>query len=47
MGRGKHKNWSYSEKRKLYNERKKQEGYPKGGYNKPPQKPYTKSKRNN
>jgi len=47
MGRGKHKNWSHSEKRKRYKERRAQEGYPKGGYNVVPEKPYAKPKRNN
>ena len=31
MGRGQHKNHSHSEKRKAYNIRRKQKGYPRGG----------------
>jgi len=45
MGRGLHKNWSHSEKRKRYLERRKQPDYPKGGFNKPPIRPYAKDKR--
>lgn len=45
MGRGLHKNWSHSEKRKRYLERSSKEGYPRGGYNNPPDKPYAPPKR--
>ncbi len=47
MGRGKHKDWSHGEKRKRYLVRSSNENYPKGGYNKVPDKPYAKPKRNN
>lgn len=41
MGRGKHKDKSYSAKRDAYNSRKKQSNYPKGGFNEP-REPYKK-----
>ena len=44
MGRGKHKNWSHSEKKKAYKERSSKKGYPKGGYGKA-RPPYAKEKR--
>lgn len=40
MGRGLHKNWSHSLKRKAYNARKSSKNYKKGGENKIPLYPY-------
>ena len=44
MGRGKHKPFSYREKRQAYKARRLQPGYPKGGFNKA-RGPYAKPKR--
>lgn len=45
MGRGKHKNWSHTKKREAYKARRARPDYPKGGYNKVPNKPYAPEKR--
>jgi len=39
------KSYSHAKKRAAYNERRKNEGYPRGGYNRVPLRPYAGEKR--